>query len=118
MVVNSTFQKFLEHFSGFWRKFAIHHQTAKLQDDDIRWVKLNPERGTVSDVEDFSENDHIKPKREHASRYFSEVGYTLFGMVMTGHLDDFKTSARPSTKSFVLCSRRRSCRLQSRSRTL
>ena len=90
VVVNTTFQKFLEHFSNFWRTFAIHHQTAKLQDDDIRYIKLNPERGVVSDVEDFSENDHIKPMREHASRYFSEVGYTLYGMVLTGHLDDFK----------------------------
>ena len=90
VVVNTTFQKFLEHFSEFWCTFAVHHQTAKLQDDDIRFIKQNPERGTVSDVEDFSENDHIKPMREHASRYFSEVGYTLFGMVLTGHLDDFK----------------------------
>lgn len=90
VVVNTTFQSFLEHFSGFWRTFATHHQTAKLQDDDIRFIKNNPVRGVVSDVEDFSENDAIQPKREHASRYFSEVGYTLFGMVLTGHLDDFK----------------------------
>lgn len=89
VVVNTTFQQFLEHFAAYWRTFQIHHQTAKLQDDDIRYVKLNPQRGVVSDVEDFSENDHIQPKREHASRYFTEVGYTLFGMVLTGHLDDF-----------------------------
>lgn len=90
VVVNTTFQEFLLHFKDFWKRFAIHHQTAKLQDDDIRWIKLNPERGRVSSIEDFSENDHIQPKREHATRYFTEVGYTLYGMVMTGHLDDFK----------------------------
>lgn len=43
------------------------------------------------DVEDFSENDHIQPKAkcEHVTRYFTRVGYTLFGMALTGHLDDF-----------------------------
>lgn len=90
VVVNTTFQVFLQHFAGYWKQFSIHHQTAKLQEDDIRHVRLNPERGLTVSVEDFSENDHIKPKREHASRYFSEVGYTLYGMVLTGHLDDFK----------------------------
>lgn len=90
VVVNTTFQQFIESFAGYWRQFAIHHQTAKLQEDDIKWVRTHPERGTVVDVEDFSENGHIQPKREHASRYFSEVGYTLYGMVLTGHLDDFK----------------------------
>ena len=73
VTVNTPFNKFLEHFTGFWRTFTVHHQTAKLQDDDIRYIKLNPKRGFVNDVEDFSENDHIKPKREHATRYFSEV---------------------------------------------
>lgn len=90
VVVNTTFQQFIDHLSAYWRQFAIHHQTAKLQEDDIKWVRNHVERGTVVDVEDFSENGHIKPKREHASRYFSEVSYTLFGMVLTGHLDDFK----------------------------
>lgn len=90
VVVNTPFQGFLEHFSGFWQTFAMHHQTAKLQEDDIRHLRENPVRGEVITVEDFSESDHIQPKREHASRYFSEVSYTLFGMVLTGHLDDFE----------------------------
>lgn len=93
VVSNTTFQAFLDHFAQFWRRFCIHHQTAKLQDDDIRWVKENPIRGVVSDVEDFSENDHIQPKREHATRYFTEVGYTLYGMILTGHIDDFRNIA-------------------------
>ena len=36
-----------------------------------------------------SQNGNIQPKREHVSRYFSEVGYTLYGMILTAHLDDF-----------------------------
>lgn len=68
VVVNTTFQEFLTHFSEYWQRFSIHHQTAKLQEDDIKFLRQNPTRGTVIDVEDFSENGTIQPKREHASR--------------------------------------------------
>ncbi|KAL3892636.1 MAG: hypothetical protein SGPRY_014937, partial [Prymnesium sp.] len=65
--------------------------TAKLQEDDIiRYLRENPLRGGVIDVEDCSENDHIQPKRAHASTYFSEVSYTLFEMVLIAQLDDFE----------------------------
>ena len=91
VVVNTTFQVFIEHFgTKVWPKLRVHHQIAKLQSEDIRFVKTHVLRGNVCDVEDFSQNGSIKPKREHVSRYFSEVGYTLYGMILTGHLDDFK----------------------------
>ena len=69
---------------------GVRHQVAKLQGEDMRYIKTHPRRGFVCDVEDFSQNGNIKPKREHVSRYFSDVGYTLYGLILTGHLDDFK----------------------------
>ena len=91
VVVNTSFQVFLEHFGEkVWPKLRVHHQISKIQSEDIRFVKTHVTRGTCCDIEDFSQNGSIKPKREHVSRYFSEVGYTLYGMILTGHLDDFK----------------------------
>ena len=88
--VNTTFQAFLDHFSDkVWPKLRVHHQIAKLQSADIRYIKEHVDRGSCCDIEDFSQNGTIKPKREHVSRYFSEVGYTLYGMILTGHIDDF-----------------------------
>ena len=55
--------------------------------EDIRFVRTHVQRGTCCDIEDFSQNGSIKPKREHVSRYFSEIGYTLYGMILTELLD-------------------------------
>ena len=94
VVVNTTYQAFLDHFSSkVWPKLRVHHQIASLQTTDIKHIKTHPTLHVVCDVEDFSQNGNIQPKREHVSRYFSEVGYTLYGMILTAHLDDFTNIA-------------------------
>ena len=106
--------EFLRHFKLYWPKFIRHHQQAKLQDDDISFIKKFLKLGVAFSVQDFSENYHIKPKLEHQSRsvaklastcmiscipwlqlthdcsYYSEVGATVYGMVLTACIDDFK----------------------------
>ena len=88
--VCTTYQVFLNHFSSVvWPALRKHHQTAVLQSTDIKYIKTHPSVGVAVDIEDFSQNGKIQPKREHVSRYFAEVGYTLYGMILTAHLDDF-----------------------------
>ena len=60
-----------------------------MQTTDIKYIKTHASSGICCDVEDFSQNGKIQPKREHLSRYFSEVGYTLYGMILTANIDDF-----------------------------
>ena len=94
VVVNTTFQTFLDHFNLWvWPKLRVHHQIASLQTTDIKYIKTHVDRGVCCDVEDFSQNGTIQPKREHVSRYFSEVGYTLYGMILTAHIDDLTNIA-------------------------
>ena len=60
----------------------------KWQAHDKQVLRANPRRGIVYEIQDFSENGSIKPKNEHQSRYFCEVGYTLYGVVLRIHIDD------------------------------
>ena len=85
---NSTIQAVQERLVEIIDDFHFHHHMMKWQAMDKRVLRENPRLGTVSEVQDFSQNGSIKPKNEHQSRYFSEVSYTLYGSVMTWHIDD------------------------------
>ena len=59
---------FLLELKRFWPEFIRHHQQAKLQDDDAKWLKDNVGNGVVSTVQDFSQNDEIAPKKQDMTR--------------------------------------------------
>ena len=59
-------------------------------DDAVTYVRTTPERGVVNSIQDFSENWGIHPKREHQSKYFSDVGVTVYVSVLYIHIDDLK----------------------------
>ena len=113
----TTFKRFMEAFGDFFRpKFCYHHQQSKIMDDDIRIVKElallsyqypkeydlsvydysdMPELSdvmpdTCADIEDFSENWKVQLWKEHQSRYWVQIGVTLFGMVLFIHIDNVR----------------------------
>jgi hypothetical protein len=63
----------------------------KWQGQDIK-LKHVPMRGCLSSTQDFSEIGTCSPRYEHQSRYFCEVSYTLYGIVVTAWLQDLGDS--------------------------
>jgi hypothetical protein len=53
-------------------------------------LKYNFPRGTFWSVQDFSENGNLPPRKEHQSRYYPEISYTLYGCVVRMHILDLK----------------------------
>jgi hypothetical protein len=113
----TSFRYFMEELRVFYRnKFAYHHQQAKIQEEDVRVINmlalipynypamydlsvydysaLPPVLDVMPDVcatiEDFSENWNNRPWREHQSRYWVQMGVTLFGMVLYIHIDNVR----------------------------
>ena len=74
-------------------QFLLHHDLMKWQGADLKRKRASFPRGTFGSTQDFSENGKLSPKYEHVSRYFNEIGFTLYGAVLTFHAQDLGDSA-------------------------
>ena len=81
---------FLEDWVEFWPKYVHHNDVHKWQNDDRKHIISNLPRGFVETVEDFAENYSIEMMREFQSKYWSQVSATLYGVMLVGHVEDFK----------------------------
>jgi hypothetical protein len=74
-------------------QFLLHHDLMKWQGADLKRKRASFPRGTFGSTQDFSENGKLSPKYVHVSRYFNEIGFTLYGAVLTFHAQDLGDSA-------------------------
>ena len=69
-----------------------HHTDLKCQARDWHHTQKYFPRKSMASVQDFSENLVIEVKLEHQSKYYSQVGVTLYGKVCFFHIEDVKDS--------------------------
>lgn len=80
----------VEDFTPF---FLGHHDLMKWQGEDLKLKRAEFPRGTFGSTQDFSQNGALTVKFEHMSKYFNEISYTLYGVVMTFDARDLHGSA-------------------------
>ena len=68
--------------------FRPHHDLAKWQDYDWQALKSCFPRGSFVSVQDYSQNINHRVRMEPQSKYYSQVGSTLYMVVLRFHLDD------------------------------
>ena len=96
----TNFDEFRSHFEQHFRTFLLHHDLAKFQEDAMKFLRGNVERGKPVTIEDFSENYHIQAKREAQSAHFSQVSATMHGCGVHCHIDDAKFVSEENKRKF------------------
>ena len=73
---------------GWLYEFAQHHDLAVYMARAKAHKRVSFPRGSVHVVEDFSENGTFTVKKEFQSRYWATHSYSLFGCVVSSHIED------------------------------
>ena len=73
-------------------RFAVHHDCMKWQAADWHYVQENLPRKYFASVQDFSENLALEVAMEHQSKYYTQVGVTLYGAVLLFNIEDVQDS--------------------------
>ena len=85
-----------------------HHTDLKCQSRDWHRTQTHFPRRSMASVQDFSENLTIEVKLEHQSKYYSQLGVTLYGKVCFFHVEDIRDSymSRKDKDEFIeMCGR-------------
>ena len=77
-VAELSIKEFVEHAGECFSGFKEHHADAKWQAADWALVQKTFPPSTFVSVQDFSENLAIEVKMEHQSKYYAQVGVTLY----------------------------------------
>jgi hypothetical protein len=80
-----------------------HHTDLKCQARDWHLTQTHFPRKTMASVQDFSENLTIEVKLEHQSKYYSQLGVTLYGKVCFFHVEDVRDTymSEQEKKEFI-----------------
>ena len=82
------FSTYKRELCEYWPHFIAHHNDSKWHDTDFSSLKTNLPRGKAAVVIDFAENYSHKPRREHQSKYFSQVQTTIIPVVVMMRVED------------------------------
>ena len=98
VLVESSYEDFLDYLGEYWPIYIAHHEQAKAQDYDWDRQRKHFPRSTWVSTQDYSENYHHEARKEFQSAYFVEIGSTVYGMVIRVHLEDIANEAEMAAR--------------------